>query len=174
MRQYGSPHVTADAGRAEGSAGSGPCLPSLPLSRRSTLPLSPGLACSSSRSPLPQRAQSQVAASPDLRALSPQFHICLQGLLSSTLSSGSGLCPSSLPSGSSGQESMLSIRNPWASPPMLLHQHLPHPCDGTTSQLSSGLCNSPFSPLHGPPVLTSSPLLPMTLLMISHLFHGTG
>lgn len=35
----------------------------------------------------------------------------------------------------------------------------PIPVMAPPSQLSSGLCDCPFSPLHGPRVLTSSPLL---------------
>lgn len=137
------------------SAGSGACLSSaLPLSRGPPLPLAlaslvhrPTSHCSRGRESGRCFPQTSVPSAPSLRFVSKA---CFFYLIS-----GSGLCPL-LTSNGPLQGMLLS-----ASPPMLLRQHppRPHPCDGTTSQLSSGLCDSPFSPLHGPPVLTSSPLL---------------
>lgn len=136
------------------SAGSGACLSSsLPLSRR--LP---------SRWPWPRlsiappltapEGESQVAASPRSPCPQPPVSHLSPRPVSSTSVVALACVLFSLPAGPfrAGFCLLLPPRCSVSTAP-------PHPCDGTTSQLSSGLCNSPFSPLHGPPVLTSSPLL---------------
>lgn len=141
------------------SAGSGACLSSaLPLSCGLPLPLAlaslvhhPTSHCSRGLESGRCFPQTSAPSAPSLTFVSKACFFYL--------SSDSGLWPL-LTSNGPLQGMLLS-----ASPPMLLRQQPPntppplHPCDGTTSQLSSGLCDSPFSPLHGPPILISSPLL---------------
>ena len=177
MCQYGSPHVTADVGGAEGerwewrvSELQPPTLPSPPLPLAlASLVHRPASHCSRGRESGCCFPQISVPSAPSFTFVSKARFFYL--------SSGSGLCPLLTSSGplQGRLQSMLSAGNPWASPPMLLHQHLPpslcwHHLSAVPWSLQLSLLTSPWTPCSN--ILTSS--RPLTLLMMSHLSHGTG
>lgn len=155
MCQYGSPYDLGLAVR-RASAGSDACLSStLPLSRRlpSRCPWPP----LSTTPPLPTpEGESLVPASPRSPCPQPPASHLSPRPVSSTSGMALACVLFSLPTGPFRACFCLLLRPCCSVSTPNLDSH---PCDAPPSQLSSGLCDSPFSALHGPPVLTSSPLL---------------